>query len=91
VPAAGRIRARRAGRGYASAAAFNESDHLMLLAAVRNEAARAGRGDGDSRASVPRPGEEGRPASAETAVTWCEPEAGEFRWWRGRNSVTVAA
>jgi hypothetical protein len=83
VPAAGRIRAWLAGSGYASAAAFNEPDHLMLPTAVRNEAAQAGRGDGDGRASLPRPGEEGRQASAQTAVTWCESDAGEFRWWRG--------
>jgi hypothetical protein len=53
VPAAGRIRAWLAGRGYAAAAAVKELDHLMLLAAVRNQAAQAGRGDGDGRASVP--------------------------------------
>ena len=43
---AGRIRAWLADSGYASAAAFSELDHLMLLVAVRNEAAQAGRGDG---------------------------------------------
>jgi transposase len=43
---AGRIRAWLADSGYASAAAFAELDHLMLLVAVRNEAAQAGRGDG---------------------------------------------
>jgi transposase len=43
---AGRIRAWLADSGYASAAAFTELDHLMLLVAVRNEAAQAGRGDG---------------------------------------------
>jgi len=43
---AGRIRAWLADSGYASAAAFKELDHLMLLVAVRNEAAQAGRGDG---------------------------------------------
>jgi hypothetical protein len=48
-------------RGYAPAAAFTEPDHLMLPAAVRNEAAPAGRGDGDGRASVP-PGWEKRAA-----------------------------
>ena len=48
---AGRIRAWLADSGYASAAAFTELDHLMLLVAVRNEAAQAGRGDG--RATVP--------------------------------------
>jgi hypothetical protein len=58
MPAAGRIRARLAGSGYASAAAFQELGHLMLLAAVRNQAAQAGRGDGDSRATVPPPGRE---------------------------------
>jgi hypothetical protein len=52
VPAAGRIRARLAGSGYACAAAVHELDHLMLLVAVRNEAAQAGRGDGDGRAST---------------------------------------
>jgi hypothetical protein len=53
VPAAGRIRARLAGRGYACAAAVKELGHLMLLAAVRNQAAQAGRGDGGGRVSVP--------------------------------------
>jgi transposase len=48
---AGRIRAWLADSGYASAAAFAELDHLMLLVAVRNEAAQAGRGDG--RTAVP--------------------------------------
>jgi Transposase DDE domain len=43
---AGQIRGWLAGNGYASAAAFAELDHLMLLVAVRNEAAQAGRGDG---------------------------------------------
>jgi transposase len=43
---AGQIRAWLADSGYASAAAFTELDHLMLLVAVRNEAAQAGRGDG---------------------------------------------
>ena len=43
---AGRIRAWLADSGYASAAAFAELDHLMVLVAVRNEAAQAGRGDG---------------------------------------------
>jgi transposase len=41
-----RIRAWLADNGYASAATFKELDHLMLLVAVRNEAAQAGRGDG---------------------------------------------
>ena len=48
---AGQIRARLAGSGYASAATFKDRDHLMLLVAVRNEAAQAGRGDG--RQAVP--------------------------------------
>jgi transposase len=48
---AGQIRAWLADSGYASAAAFKEPDHLMVLVAVRNEAARAGRGDG--RQAVP--------------------------------------
>jgi transposase len=48
---AARIRAWLADSGYASAAAFKELDHLMLLVAVRNEAAQAGRGDG--RTTVP--------------------------------------
>jgi len=48
---AGQIRAWLADSGYASAAAFKELDHLMLLVAVRNEAAQAGRGDG--RTTVP--------------------------------------
>jgi transposase len=48
---AGRIRAWLADSGYASAATFKELDHLMLLVAVRNEAAQAGRGDG--RDTVP--------------------------------------
>jgi transposase len=48
---AARIRAWLADSGYASAAAFAELDHLMLLVAVRNEAAQAGRGDG--RDTVP--------------------------------------
>ena len=48
---AARIRAWLADSGYASAAAFAELDHLMLLVAVRNEAAQAGRGDG--RQAVP--------------------------------------
>jgi hypothetical protein len=48
---AGQIRAWLADSGYASAAAFKELDHLMLLVAVRNEAAQAGRGDG--RTAVP--------------------------------------
>ena len=43
---AGQIRAWLAGNGYASAAAFKELDHLMVLVAVCNEAAQAGRGDG---------------------------------------------
>jgi transposase len=43
---AAQIRAWLADSGYASAAAFKELDHLMLLVAVRNEAAQAGRGDG---------------------------------------------
>jgi transposase len=43
---AGRIRAWLADNGYASAAAFQQLSHLMLLVAVRNEAAQAGRGDG---------------------------------------------
>jgi hypothetical protein len=61
VPAAGRIRAWLPGSGYAPAAAFNEPDHLMLPAAVRDEAAQAGRGDGDGRASVPPAGRRGPP------------------------------
>jgi transposase len=48
---AGQIRAWLADSGYASAATFTELDHLMLLVAVRNEAAQAGRGDG--RRTVP--------------------------------------
>jgi transposase len=48
---AGRIRGWLADSGYASAAAFAELDHLMLLVAVCNEAAQAGRGDG--RTAVP--------------------------------------
>jgi transposase len=48
---AARIRAWLADSGYASAATFKELDHLMLLVAVRNEAAQAGRGDG--RQAVP--------------------------------------
>jgi transposase len=48
---AGRIRAWLADSGYASAAAFAELGHLMLLVAVRNEAAQAGRGGG--RGTVP--------------------------------------
>jgi transposase len=48
---AARIRGWLADSGYASAAAFKELDHLMLLVAVRNEAAQAGRGDG--RQAVP--------------------------------------
>ncbi len=40
---AGRIRAWLADNGYASAASFAELDHLMLLVAVRGEAAQAGR------------------------------------------------
>jgi transposase/SH3-like domain-containing protein len=48
---AGQIRAWLADSGYASAAAFAELEHLMLLVAVRNEAAQAGRGDG--RTAVP--------------------------------------
>jgi transposase len=48
---AGRIRAWLADSGYASAAAFADLDHLMVLVAVRNEAAQAGRGDG--RQAVP--------------------------------------
>jgi transposase len=40
---AGRIRAWLADNGYASAAAFTELEHLMLLVAVRGEAAQAGR------------------------------------------------
>jgi transposase len=48
---AARIRAWLADSGYASAAAFKELDHLMLLVAIRNEAAQAGRGDG--RTTVP--------------------------------------
>lgn len=43
---AGQIRAWLADSGYASAAAFSELDHLILLVAVRNEAAQAGRGQG---------------------------------------------
>jgi transposase len=42
---AGRIRAWLADNGYASAASFTELDHLMLLVAVRGEAAQAGRAD----------------------------------------------
>ena len=48
---AGQIRAWLADSGYASAATFKDLDHLMLLVAVRNEAAQAGRGDG--REAVP--------------------------------------
>jgi transposase len=48
---AGQIRAWLADSGYASAATFKELDHLMLLVAVRNEAAQAGRGDG--RTTIP--------------------------------------
>lgn len=40
---AGQIRAWLADNGYASAAAFTELEHLMLLVAVRGEAAQAGR------------------------------------------------
>jgi hypothetical protein len=40
---AGRIRCWLADNGYASAASFAELDHLMLLVAIRNEAAQAGR------------------------------------------------
>jgi transposase len=39
------IRAWLADNGYASAATFKELDHLMLLVAVRGEAAQAGRAD----------------------------------------------
>jgi len=42
---AGQIRAWLAGNGYASAASFQELEHLMLLVAVRREAAQAGRAD----------------------------------------------
>ncbi len=42
---AGRIRGWLADNGYASAASFAELDHLMLLVAVRREAAQAGRAD----------------------------------------------
>jgi transposase len=42
---AGQIRAWLADNGYASAASFAELDHLMLLVAVRREAAQAGRAD----------------------------------------------
>jgi hypothetical protein len=45
---AGRIRAWLADNGYASAASFSELGHLMLLVAVRNEAAQAGRADASS-------------------------------------------
>ena len=45
---AGRIRAWLADNGYASAASFQELGHLMLLVAVRNEAAQAGRADASS-------------------------------------------
>jgi transposase len=62
---AGWIRAWLAGSGYASAAAFAELDHLMLLVAVRNEAAQAGRGDG--RVTLP-PGWEKMAARLATPV-----------------------
>lgn len=45
---AGRIRAWLADNGYASAAAFTELQHLMLLVAVHGEAAQAGRADSSS-------------------------------------------
>jgi transposase len=48
---AGPIRAWLADNGYASTASFQQLDHLMLLVAVRGEAAQAGRADGS--ASLP--------------------------------------
>jgi hypothetical protein len=45
---AGQIRAWLADNGYASAASFQQLDHLMLLVAVHGEAAQAGRADGSA-------------------------------------------
>jgi transposase len=97
---AGRIRAWLAGSGYASAATFTDLDHLMLLAAARNEAAQAGRGDG--RATVP-PGWEkmaARPATpagqkpyarraapVEPAFAQFFARSGRYVNYRGRDAV----
>ena len=97
---AARIRAWLAGSGYASAAAFPELDHLMLLVAIRNEAAQAGRGDG--RTAVP-PGWEKmaarlatpagqkpyarRAALAEPAFAQLFARFGRYVSYRGRDAV----
>ena len=97
---AGRIRAWLADSGYASAAAFAELEHLMLLVAVRNEAAQAGRGDG--RDAVP-PGWEKmaarlatpagkklyarRAAQVEPAFAQFFARFGRYDSYRGRDAV----
>lgn len=77
---AGQIRAWLAGSGYASAAAFKELEHLMLLVAVRNQAAQAGGGDG--RATTP-PGWEKMAARLAT-------QAGRSRYARRKALVEPA-
>jgi transposase len=97
---AARIRAWLADSGYASAAAFKELDHLMLLVAIRNEAAQAGRGDG--RTTVP-PGWEKmaarlatpagkklyarRAALVEPAFAQLFARFGRYDGYRGRDAV----
>jgi transposase len=97
---AGQIRAWLADSGYASAATFAELDHLMLLVAVRNEAAQAGRGDG--RVTVP-PGWEKmaarlatpagkklyarRAALVEPAFAQLFARSGRYLNYRGRDAV----
>ena len=97
---AGQIRAWLADSGYASAATFAELDHLMLLVAVRNEAAQGGRGDG--RDTVP-PGWEKmaarlatpagqklyarRAALAEPAFAQLFARFGRYVSYRGRDAV----
>jgi hypothetical protein len=97
---AGQIRAWLADSGYASAAAFAELDDLMLLVAVRNEAAQAGRGDG--RTTVP-PGWEKmaarlatpagkklyarRAALVEPAFAQLFARFGRYDGYRGRDAV----
>jgi transposase len=97
---AGQIRGWLADNGYASTAAFAELDHLMLLVAVCNEAAQAGRGDG--RQAVP-PGREKmaarlatpagkrlykrRAAQVEPAFAQFFARFGRYDGYRGRDAV----
>ena len=94
------IRAWLADNGYASAANFAALEHLMLLVAVRNEAAQAGRADAAGVAAR-RLAEDGRPAGhpgrqklykrraaqVEPAFAQLFARFGRYLSYRGRDAV----